>query len=202
MLMVGGILYMCVRNAGNSQLAWSEDRGKTWAWGFKFEESYGSPVFLNAGRNYEGAPDKYVYVYSQEGPSAYEADDQIVLARVPKERIRDKSAYEHLGPVFRFPAHCERVEAVYHPGLKRYLLAVSYNHQGGWGIYEAPTPKGPWRTAFHTNHWDIEGTHGYRLPTKWINGGTMWLVFSGVTGPGLHYDAFCTRRMTLRIQRH
>ncbi|MDX1980568.1 MAG: serine hydrolase [Bryobacteraceae bacterium] len=198
MLMVDGVLYMWVRNAGNSQLAWSEDRGRTWTWGFKFEQSFGSPVFLNYGRNYKGARDQYVYVYSQDGPSAYEADDQIVLARVPKDRIREKAAYENLGPVFRFPAHCERVEAIYHEGLKRYLLAVSYNHRGGWGIYEAPHPSGPWRTAFHTNQWDIAGTHGYRFPTKWIEGDTMWLVFSGVTGPGLHYDAFCTRRMRLR----
>src|SRR5262249_11171248 len=33
MLMVGGVLYMCVRNAGNSELAWSSDHAKTWTWG-------------------------------------------------------------------------------------------------------------------------------------------------------------------------
>jgi hypothetical protein len=49
MLMVDGVLYMWVRNTGNSTLAWSEDRGKTWTWGWKFEESFGCPTFLNYG---------------------------------------------------------------------------------------------------------------------------------------------------------
>jgi hypothetical protein len=50
MLMVGGVLYMWVRNVGNSQLAWSADHGRTWQWGFRFDTSFGSPAFLNAGR--------------------------------------------------------------------------------------------------------------------------------------------------------
>ena len=32
MLMVEGVLYMAVRNAGNAQLAWSKDGGATWEW--------------------------------------------------------------------------------------------------------------------------------------------------------------------------
>lgn len=32
LLMVDGALYLLARNAGNSQLAWSSDRGKTWTW--------------------------------------------------------------------------------------------------------------------------------------------------------------------------
>jgi hypothetical protein len=219
MLMVGGVLYMWVRNVGNSQLAWSEDHGRTWQWGFHFDTSFGSPAFLNAGRNYNGALDDFVYVYSQDGPSAYEPDDALVLARVPKGRIRDVTAYEFLqhldssgratwtrdlkqrGAVFRFPGHCQRVDAVYNPLLKRYLLAVAYNSKGGWGIYDAPEPWGPWTTAFHTDYWGIEGTHGYRLPAKWIgpDSNTMTLVFSGIRLPDITYDAFCVRKMTLEL---
>ena len=32
MLMVDGVLYMLVRNTGNSQIAWSGDHGKSWTW--------------------------------------------------------------------------------------------------------------------------------------------------------------------------
>ena len=32
MLMVDGVLYMWVRNAGNAGLAWSSDRGRSWTW--------------------------------------------------------------------------------------------------------------------------------------------------------------------------
>jgi CubicO group peptidase (beta-lactamase class C family) len=94
MLMVDGVLYMWVRNTGNSQLAWSEDHGRTWQWGFRFTTSFATPAFLNFGRNYAGARDGFVYTYSQDGPSAYESNDALVLARVPKARIRDREAYE------------------------------------------------------------------------------------------------------------
>lgn len=46
MLMVDGVLYMLARNATNSQLAWSSDRGKTWTWAdWKFQTSFGCPTF-------------------------------------------------------------------------------------------------------------------------------------------------------------
>jgi CubicO group peptidase (beta-lactamase class C family) len=210
MLMVDGVLYMWVRNVGNSQLVWSANHGRTWEWGFKLENGFGAPAFLNFGRNYAGARDKYVYSYSQDGPSAYESYDGVALARVPRDRIRERDAYEFFvrleegqpvwardiaqrGAVFSFPGHCQRVDAVYHPVLKRYLLAVGYDHNSGWGVYDAPEPWGPWTTAFHIPQWDVAGTHGYRLPSKWISsdGRSMYLVFSGVK----QYDAFCVRRM-------
>jgi CubicO group peptidase (beta-lactamase class C family) len=217
MLMVDGILYMWVRNTGNSQLAWSTDRGRSWEWGFRFDTSFGSPVFLNFGRNYAGARDDYVYVYSQDGPSAYASDDRLVLARAPRNKLRERTAWEFLarldasrkpvwtaditarGGVFEFPGHCQRVDAVYNAGLKRYLLAVGYNHAGGWGIYDAPEPWGPWSTAFHTEYWGLGGTHGYRLPSKWIgaDGRTMHLIFSGVRLAEINNDAFCVRGMTI-----
>ncbi|SPE35376.1 Beta-lactamase [Candidatus Sulfopaludibacter sp. SbA3] len=213
MLMVDGVLYMWVRNVGNSQLAWSSDHGRSWQWSFKLTEGFGSPAFLNFGKNYAGARDSYVYTYSQDGPSAYESSDGLVLARVARSRMRDREAYEFFvrldprgrpvwtrdiaqrGPVFSYPGHCLRADAVYHPALKRYLLALGYNQDSGWGIYDAPEPWGPWTTAFHTESWDIPGTHGYRLPSKWIavDGRSMYLVYSGVN----ENDAFCVRRMTV-----
>lgn len=216
LLMVDGVLYLWVRNVGSSQLVWSEDRGRTWHWGFRFETSFGSPAFLNFGRNYAGARDPYVYFYSQDGPSAYESDDQIVMGRVARDRIRDRDAYElferldshgrpvwtrdieRRGPVFHYPEHCQRVDAVYNPGIGRYLLAVGYNHAGGWGLFDAPEPWGPWTTAFHTEDWGLGGTHGYRLPSKWIrpDGRTVHLIFSGARP----YDAFCVRRFDLEIR--
>jgi hypothetical protein len=85
---------------------------------------------------------------------------------------------------------------VYNPGLKRYLLALGFNHNGGWGLYDSPNPWGPWTVAFETEKWDQGGTHGYRLPSKWISpdGRTMQLLFSGIK-PN---DAFCLRQMELR----
>jgi hypothetical protein len=77
-------------------------------------------------------------VYSQDGPSAYESDDALVLARVPKNRIRERAAYEFFvrlddagrpvwtreiarrGPVFRYSGRCQRSDAIYNPGLNFY----------------------------------------------------------------------------------
>ena len=211
-LMVDGVLYLWVRNVGNAQLLWSRDRGKTWQWGFKMAEGFGSPAFLNFERNYAGARDRFVYTYSQDGPSAYESDNGLVLARVAKDRISDRSAWEFYAgadgnggpvwtadlarrvPVFAYPANCGRVDVVYDAGIKRYLMALAYDHAGGWGLFDAPKPWGPWTTILH-RQWDVADTHGYRLPSKWISpdGLRMTLVFSGLK-PN---DAFCTRTLTL-----
>lgn len=217
MLMVDGVLYMWVRNTGNAQLAWSEDHGSTWQWGFKLDQSFGSPSFLNFGRNYAGARDQYIYAYSQDGPSAYEVNNGLVLARAPRARIHERNAWQFFNgtegrpkwtddigarrPVFLYDGHCQRVDAVYHPVLKRYLLAVAYGHTGGWGLYEAASPWGPWSTAFHTEYWGLGYTHGYRLPAKWISadGHSMGLVFSGLQFNGVLYDAFCVREMKLEF---
>lgn len=219
MLMVRGTLYMWVRNASNSQLAWSADKGRTWHWGFTLDTSFGSPSFLNFGPDYRGARDQYVYTYSQDGPSAYEPSDSIVLARAPLDQLKDRTAWQFFSgpdaegrpqwskdiaarrPVFEFAGKCERTDAVYVPALKRYFLLAGYNHEGGWGIYDAPEPWGPWTTVFHTEAWDLGPTHGYRLPAKWISpdGRTMNLVFSGKSAKGVHYDAFSVRRFELDL---
>jgi CubicO group peptidase (beta-lactamase class C family) len=216
MLMVDGVLYMWVRNVGNSQLAWSEDRGKTWVWGFRFQESFGCPTFLNFGRNYQGARDEFVYTYSVDGPSCYESCAELVMARVQRTKIRDAGAYEFFQgmdaeqrsmwtediherrPVFAYRG--QRADVVYHPGIKRYLLFLGFGlYGGGWGIFEAPEPWGPWSTAFVTENWGLGDTHSYRLPTKWIepDSDDMYLVFSGKEHEGTDYDAFCVRRLTL-----
>src|SRR5258706_392833 len=84
MLMVDGALYILVRNVGNAQLGWSKDHGQTWTWAdWKFTNSFGCPTFLNFGRNYFGARDDFVYIYSPDSDNAYDRADRIVLARVP-----------------------------------------------------------------------------------------------------------------------
>lgn len=221
MLMVNGMLYMLVRNTGNSQLAWSSDRGKNWTWAdWRFAISFGCPTFLNFGRNYAGARDDYVYVYSQDGPSAYDAYDGVVLARVRKDRIVRRDAYEFFagldgngkptwspdierrGHVFVNRGRCRRMDVVYHPVLKRYLLAQGFDDAGGWGIFDAPEPWGPWTTVFTTDDWGLGAVHGYRIPAKWLgaDGKTFYVVFSGRVHQGVSYDAFCVREGTFRLR--
>jgi CubicO group peptidase (beta-lactamase class C family) len=219
MLAVDGLLYLWARNAGNAQLAWSTDHGRTWEWSdWKFTTSFGCPTFLNFGKNYSGARDNYAYIYSHDSDSAYTAADRMVLARVPKQNIRDRAAYEFFkglgsdgnpvwtkniaerGAVFTFPGNCYRSGISYNPGLKRYLWSQTLpgtdaRFRGGFGVYDAPEPWGPWTTVFFTEEWDIGPGESSSFPAKWTSedGRTVHLVFSGK-------DSFSVRRAELISQ--
>ncbi len=204
MLMVDRVLYMLVRNTGNSQLAWSSNHGRTWIWSdWKFTTSFGYPTFLNFGKNYAGARDEFVYVYSQDSDSAYRRADRMVLARVPASQIREQDAYEYFekfddgppvwtsdidrrGAVFTHKGHCYRSSVSYNTALQRYLWCQTgtggdTRFRGGLAIYDAPEPWGPWTTAFSTKRWDVGPGETSCLPSKWMSqdGRTVHLVFSG-----------------------
>jgi hypothetical protein len=218
LLMVDGTLYLWARNANNSQLAWSSDRGDTWAWSdWKLTESFGCPTFLNFGRNYAGARDEFVYVYSQDNDSAYKSADGMVLSRVGKDRIRQREAYEFFtgvdesgeptwnadiarrAPVFNHPGRCYRSGISYNAAIQRYLWCqiipgADTRFEGGFAIYDAAEPWGPWTTAFFSESWDVGPGETSSIPTKWISddGRTIHLVFSGD-------DHFSVRRATLNL---
>ena len=208
MLMVDGVLYMWMRNANfdgaHSQLGWSSDHGKSWQWStWKFTESFGCPTFLNFGRNYSGARDDFVYVYSHDDPDAYQPADRMVLARVPRKELKNQRAYEFFAgldrsarplwteelrgrqAVFANPAQCYRSGISFNPGLKRYLwcqiIGGDARFRGGFGIYESPEPWGPWKTVFYTREWDVGPGETASFPTKWMSadGRVCYLLFSG-----------------------
>jgi CubicO group peptidase (beta-lactamase class C family) len=223
MLMVDGVLYMLARNTGNSQLAWSVDHGKSWTWSeWKYETSFGAPTFLNFGRNYAGARDDFVYIYTHDNDSAYEPADRFVMARVPKNEIRNRVSYgffkglddsgrpvwtENIaerGAVFINPGKCYRSGISFNAGLKRYLWCQTIygpddmRTKGGLGIFDAPQPWGPWTTVYYTQEWDVGPGETSSFPTKWISadGITCHLLFSGD-------DCFSVRKATLVVtQQH
>ena len=218
-LCVRGTLYLWARNAGNAQLAWSADHGRAWTWSpWRFTTSFGCPTFLAFGKDYAGARDEYVYVYSFDSASAYEPADRMVLARVPAARITEQAAYEYFvrlggdgrpewsadiarrGAVFDHRGRCYRSGISYNAGLKRYLWwqvtgGGAGAVKGGFGVYDAPEPWGPWTTAYFTEQWDVGPGESGSFPTKWISpdGRTVHLVFSGD-------DAFSVRRATLELK--
>ena len=190
MLCVDGVLHMLARNVTNSQIGWSADHGATWTWAdWSFTESFGCPTFLNFSKNYAGARDEFVYVYSHDNNSAYERADAFVLARAPKARLRVRSAWEFFvkcdrngepqwtrdihqrGVVFTNPGACYRSGVSYNPALKRYLWCqigsgVDTRFAGGLAIYDAPEPWGPWTTVCATDHWDTGPGETASFPTK------------------------------------
>jgi hypothetical protein len=222
MLCVGGVLYMWVRNLDNSRLAWSIDHGATWQWcDWKFQASFGAPTFLNYGRDYAGPRDEYVYVYSHDSDSAYVPADRMVLARVLAGRILEREAYEFYveageanvprwtselakrGAVFEHPGRCMRSGISYSAGLGRYLwwqqlprkVHDDTRFNGGFGLYDAPEPWGPWTTVYFTHEWDTGPGDTGSLPPKWMSddGRRCHLVFSG-------HDYFSVRQVTFSLE--
>jgi len=213
------------RQGAAAQLAWSNDSAKTWMFAdWQFAE-LGLLGFVNFGRGYAGARDGFVYCYSHDGPRADTPADRFVLLRVPKDRLADRSAWEFLerveangqpvwtpemarrGAVFKNRESCLRSAMTYNAGLRRYLwwqqIPQPPGHQdrgdtrfdGGFAVYDAPEPWGPWTTAFFATEWDVgPGEHG-DFPAKWMSadGRTVHLVFSGE-------DAFSVRRGAIELR--
>jgi len=143
LLCVKRVLYLWARNAGNSQLAWSADHGRTWTWAdWKFTNSFGCPTFVNYGRDYAGNRDGFAYIFSPDSDDAYSTADRFVLARVPVDRIRERGAYEFFAgtsdgaatwtknlelraEVFRRDKACYRPSMTFDAPLKRFLLVHS-----------------------------------------------------------------------------
>src|SRR5258708_11166199 len=170
-----GELFCFVRNyvvAGSyrhSRLAWSGDRGRTWTWaGWHFTRSFGCPDFV------QGAGDPaYVYLVSQDNNDAYRRNQNVVLARIPRGRIADRSAYEFFAgtnssaawtaditkrlPIFHDPNGTLRVSMSYNAPLHLYLLVTSHGTgdgellNGSLGGFAARAPWGPWRALYYSN---------------------------------------------------
>ena len=111
------------------------------------------------------------------------------------------------GGVFKNLDGCLRSAMTYNPGLKRYLWWQQVpaprgsedrgdtRFKGGFAVYDAPQPWGPWTTAYSTQQWDVgPGEHG-DFPAKWMSadGRELYLVFSGD-------DAFSVRRARLTVE--
>ncbi len=220
-LMAGGTLYMLARNAGNAILMWSADKGKTWETAdWRFDVSFGCPTFLQYGKNDEGAPGRFVYIYSNDDASAYKNADRFVLARVPEDRLKDWRSYEYFAgmsasgkpqwtpdirqrtAVFANPAKCYRSGISYDAGLGKYLwcqtiplapspMVKGPRFRGGLGIFESENPWGPWKTIFYTRDWDTGPGETSSIPVKWLNA-------DGTEGYFLFSgnDCFSLRRVT------
>jgi len=235
MIMVDGILYMFVRNYKppgsddftNSRLACSTNRGANWTWaGWHFSETFGCPAFVQFGKNYEQALDDYVYIASQANDSAYSYSPDIVMARVQKDTVMDRSSYAYFAgvhddnkalwlqdiekrkPIFTDPKGTQRIAITYNAALGRYILTASHltgekvTHTGALGVFEAPQPWGPWSTVYYDDHWSVKGgkdcrTYHHRFPPKWMSAdGKTMWLLYSGLDCGLY--SFCVKKAILQ----
>ena len=81
--------------------------------------------------------------------------------------------------VFTHKGRCYRSGITFNAGLKRYLWVqiipgtegkkTDTRFEGGFGIYDAPEPWGPWTTVYFTEKWDVGPGETASFPTKWMS---------------------------------
>lgn len=191
MISVGGVLYawLNIQNASppDHKLIWSSDMGKSWQisdWKFPDPDSpsFFPSTFLNYGKDNAGTRDSFIYIYGARWIWTQGAENSIYLARVDKNQIKNRNAYEFFAgldtngnpkwvqdigqrqPVFTDPngvANTGLASVVFNAGLGRYILTVAHRPPGSpvmagvgqLGIFDAPEPWGPWTTVAYYDNW-------------------------------------------------
>ena len=149
-----------------------------------------------------------VVVRGGEGGKQWRGDEFFVRRDADNQPVWTKDIDER-GAVFEHEGRCYRSGISYNAGLGRYVwcqIVPSENlafaggkgdvrFEGGFGVYDAPEPWGPWTTTHFTENWDVGPGETSSFPPKWISddGKTMRLVFSGD-------DCFSVRRADLTIR--
>lgn len=204
-------------------------------WAFSQEDDLTGGAILQFGKNNAGALDKYVYQYFVhpgivEGQNRKETEmmvpGKIYLLRVHHRKIMTNEAYEFFSgfknnkPVWTKNAKDKKPVFVdnngvgtpigisYNPGLNRYILSTGHGKSlaGMLGVFEAPSPWGPWATVsyakdetwFGHDNSDIVPANCFFwcFPSKWISddGKSATMVFTG-GGRGQNNDSFNSVRV-------
>jgi len=168
LLSINGVLYFAVElhnygdnpsfNRQRNVQGWiitSFDYGKTWDREATptdfFTGRLSSPHFIQFGKDYAGARDNYIYACfpaGKDGNSYWENADLLLLGRVDKYNIVERSAWEFFSgtdrsgaprwdvddklaqPVFSYPQMTGENHISYNRGIKRYLM-------GNYGFIDA-----------------------------------------------------------------
>ena len=191
---IDGTLYMWVspgsdaQNYTKAQLYQSTNHGASWTaatWAFNKSEGLILPTFLQFGKDYQGARDDFVYIYTNHfKPKLLSLKErlrvhipgEIALIRVPKARMMEYAAYEffagvnaHGNPIWTTNLAAHRPvftdangvgwnsSVSYNPGLRRYMLMTEHTQtfRGNLGIFDAPEPWGPWTTIKYVNDFGV-----------------------------------------------
>lgn len=202
-----------IGRSDDNGLTWTFNNGSFDASTWDFAEpggAFAAPAYIQFGQANNGALDDYIYLYSRR--TRTDSETQIILARVLNSKIQQRSAYEFFTgldtnqksqwsneinsakTIFEDTVNGINwgYQAFYHPTYKRFFLTVRASNAnngrtGRWGIYDAPSPWGPWTTVDFYNDWDanskFKGSNEqivFNFPTKWIdkNNKDLWMVFS------------------------
>ena len=212
-------------------MAWSADLGKSWAlspWSAPALLGH----FLNAGQDNAAAPEHFVYLYYlREGDQRHlylkrvAADQLLGEPNAPgrysyfagphaaADSVSWSTDAADARPIFADANQVDYPEVIYDPRLHRYLMTLGHYRSGDYrdasagqfGIFESPTPWGPWATVAYYDNWENYATTpagdflGMHMPPTWhsASGKIRWFVYSG---PG-DLDAFNLIKATFHLDR-
>lgn len=202
---VKGALYAWVGEYGSMTNAWQEsrlylstDKGLNWArndWAFTKANRIFALTFLQAGKDYTDAKDGYVYIfapYMVEDKWKVQKPGQIMLMRVPKDKIMERAYYEFFASD-RWSSNINdmapclidsgvfHTSAIYFKDLNKYVLITESNNfgEGKMAMYQANTPWGPWSCFYRINGFDGE-TFFWNFSAAWSSGKAFALVYTGI----------------------
>lgn len=224
-----------LQTAGNSSVIMSTDKGRTWR--RTARENYerpmfpgrrfGSPFFVKYGQDSRGGVhggDRYVYAVANNG--FWENGDDMILARVLRERLAllnatdwqfygggnglDNDSWttkvDRSAPILINPGRCGMTGVQYIEPLERYLM-VQWYYTGGsghlaseeteWIFYVAQTPWGPWHDCGH-QRFPVVGYYNPCIAGKFISSdGKKFEIFTNGNFKTHNRDGFdCLYRLT------
>jgi hypothetical protein len=186
-------------NQDGTPLSWEEwedrDRGNM----VFFEEPGGAfslLTILQMGRNYEDNRDGFVYVYAPNG-NTDGTMNQLVMFRVPKDKILDRSAYEYFvsrdadgsaqwssdiqerSPVYTFPTGWVNKRSgahpyAWHPSVV-YIKPLGQYLMTNWGTGIDETQKAWFPKLNYLGFWTAPHPWG---PWTQIHEDTAWMVIA------------------------
>lgn len=141
------------RHGGVASLMYSDDYGRTFQnapdplveTDYFLGPNFAGIAFVGFGPGYSGVPEAFGdYVYAISNDVNWESGDHVRLARVPRDRVLDRAAWEfyagtgaghtdaapdwsreetEAAPILSDPGHVGHPTMTYVPGLERFLLA-------------------------------------------------------------------------------
>lgn len=214
-------------NKNNRRLIWSMDSAQSWnisPW--QTASAFGS--FLQFGPDYQGAfdPEHLYFYYSGDANSD---PSHVYLRRMARSAVQADPAspghFEYFAGVDSsgapfwtpFQGNAQPVftdsnsatgqgtglGVVFDAPLGRYVATESHGELTGQiGLFEAPSPWGPWSTIAYYDDWGgFNATsgeaNGQYFPAKWISsdGLSLWAVFSGLGD----FDSLNVARAVLQV---
>jgi hypothetical protein len=190
--------------------------------GYPMFINYGQNYSCNGKSNCDA---NFVYVLVPDSNSAYVPGNRIILLRAPVSGLLTRAnwtcrtstswaAFADTGwpgnptcaSIMDYKGHALRGSVIFNHLRGKYYwwLSHAYNVDqfdvrefGGFGVYSASNPWGPWTTVYYTEKWDIGPGEKGDFPTKWISGATGDVMYNVNSSLYQSDDWFTVRKATL-----